>query len=189
MNGKQLADVAAALVVVRVADRQAVRHRAADGRVPLADARPVVLEDRVVRALVAEERRVGARAAAEAERRRGRQQHVGARVELAVAEADLVAVVQVVVALDEERLGRRQLVDALVWRRCRSRSCRSSKALIALRSRREHARDVAAGGLAAGVRAKRRERPRVVLLLEAAEREQPVLENRAAGPHAGVARC
>ena len=39
---------------------------------------------------------------------------------------------------------------------------------------------------AAGVRRERRQRARVVLVLEAAEREQLVLDDRAAGPHAGV---
>ena len=52
--------------------------------------------------------------------------------------------------------------------------------------RRQHARHVAGRRLAAGVGDKRRQRPRIVLFLEAAKREQLVLQDRPAGPHARV---
>src|ERR1044071_3671950 len=54
---KQLVERAAALVLFRVPDDEVVRHAAADHGVPLADAGPDVLQNRVIRIRKAQELR------------------------------------------------------------------------------------------------------------------------------------
>jgi hypothetical protein len=52
---KELVELTAALVLLRVAGNQVVRHAVADDRVPLGDSRVDVLENRVVRPLEVQE--------------------------------------------------------------------------------------------------------------------------------------
>ena len=182
-EGRHLALVAAALVLMRHADEQVVRHVAAEHRVPLADARTQVLQDLVVRVGEGEElRRVGL--ARRAERGRSRLRHVAARVELVVAERDLVRAVDVVVALHHPRLARRHLRNVVERARVVVDVGRQKVAQGA-QVRRQHTRGVAADRRAARIGLKRRERARILLLLVRAEREQTVLDDRPAGPHAG----
>src|SRR5438034_1295281 len=173
---------AATLVLVREAAKQVVRH-APEHRVPLADARLEVLEDLVVRVVERQELRRQRRAAG-AERRRAGLVDVGTRVELVVPEGDLVCAVDVVVALEHPRLARRQLRDVVERAGVVTELRRKERAQRA-EIRREDARRVAGRRRAARVRRERGQRPRIVLLLVEAEREQPVLDDRAAGPDAG----
>ena len=186
-EGEQIAELAAALVLLRVADDQVVRHRAADDRVPLADARFDVLEDRVVGALEVQEVRAEG-LPAEPERRRAGEVDVGARVELVVAEADLVVRVEVVVALDEEGLAGCLLRDGVERARLVV-ELRGQQGADVRQVRGEDARGVARRGRAAGVGHERRQRPLVALALEALEEEQPVADDRARRPTRRCRSC
>src|SRR5206468_12151727 len=74
-EGKQLVQGAAALVLAGQSSDETVRHAVADDRIPFANARADVFENRVVRILEAQEIRVGrgSRIPSEPQRRRIRQ--------------------------------------------------------------------------------------------------------------------
>ena len=183
---KERGKLAAALVLLRVASDQAVRHAAADHGVPLADARMDVLENRVVGVLKVQEV-VAERLTAEAERRRTRQVHVRARLQLVVAERHLVLAVDVVIAFDQERLRGRVLRNVLI-RASGVVEFRLEERTERVEIRRQHARDVARRRRATWIRDIGRQGPRVLLTLEALEEEQLVLHDRPAQPLAGRRR-
>jgi hypothetical protein len=145
-----------ALVVARVTDDELVRHVVPDDGVPLAYDGADVLHDLVVRVL--EVQRVDAGApVAEPERRRIGRQHVGERVEVCVTQAQLVALVQVVIDAREEAR-RRRLVLIALERAGLVAEVAAQVTAERLEVAAQHARDVAFGRLAALVGAERRTR-------------------------------
>src|SRR5437773_10577136 len=76
---KQLVQGAAALVLAGQSGDETVRHAVADHRIPFANARADVFQDRIIRILEAEEIRVGRRSRipSEPQRRRVRQLDIG----------------------------------------------------------------------------------------------------------------
>ncbi len=178
-------ELRAALVLLRVADEQVVRQVAAEHRVPLADARLEVLENRVVR--VRERQELRAARPGRAERRGSRLVDVAARIELVVPERDLVAAVQVVVALDHPRLGRRVLRNVIEGPRVVV-ELRGQERAEGAEVGRVHASRVADSRRAAGIRREGRQRALIFLLLVRAEGEQLVLDDRTAEPGASDVR-
>src|SRR4029079_18327522 len=107
---------------------------------------------------------------AEPERRRAGEVDAGARVELVVAEADLVVRVDVVVALDQESLARRVLRDGVERARLVVELGRQQVADVR-QIGGEDARRVAGRGRATRVGDEGRQRTLVALALEALEEE------------------
>lgn len=175
----------AAFVLFRIAHDEAVGDLVAQDRVPLADDRADVLENLVVRVLEIQARRVGA-ARAEAERRGVGDQHVGDGVQLVVANAQLVPVIEVVIDLEQIPLGRRQAVVGLERTRLVLEVGRQETAEL-YEIRLEHARGAADGRFSANVCPEGRPRLRERLVLVVAEDEHLVLHDRARSPSARVA--
>src|SRR5258708_35369140 len=98
---------------------------------------------------------------------------------MVVAERDFVLDVRVVLAFQHPRLARRLLRDVVEWTGVVPELRREERAE-GVQVRREHASGGARRRHAAGVRLERRQRTGVVLLLEAAEREELVLDDRSA---------
>ena len=174
----------ATLVARRVGHAQAVGHRAAEHRVPLASRGLAILQNLIVRALVVDG--VGGDTApANAGRARARQLVVRARVQLHVVEEDLVARIEVEVGAEDAALLRR-VVGGRIERPGVVVEIVLEERAELLRVRREHTRHVAADRLGTAVGASGIERARVLLVLEVAEREKAVLDDRGASPHAGL---
>ena len=169
----------AALVVLRVTDDHVVGHVRPDQRVPLADERLDVLHDLVIRIL--EVQAVLARApVAEPERRRVGEEHVGVGRELRVTQDELVLLVQRVVELCREAVRRRLVRVALIGTGLIVERSRGEERAERIERRSAHARDRAAGQLAAGVRGPSGAGLLQRVRLVAREEEELVLEDRAA---------
>ena len=144
----------AAFVLRRVTGDEAVGQRIGEDGVQFPDTRLDVLENLIVRVLEVQPEQARA-AAAEAERRRVRDQQVGARVELVVPEAELVPLADVVVALDQEALRGRKVLVVRVRPGLVPEPLLQDRAEL-VEVRRQDARDVARGRFTASVGAEGR---------------------------------